>query len=150
MISQTRPLRWEKGSACFYCRNSLRRDDLVRSGTHDVIYDCALGIDNSAMNGTIEQVIACPSGDPRQGFQIGGYYTHMWFTYEGTPPNEGGNPNGCLLWHIASDGESPTHDGTDRINFHLCDFEQLEAFVAFWRTELERRGWLTKDEEAED
>jgi len=144
MITQTRPLRWEKGSACFYCRHSVSRTDLARSGTHDAIYDCVLGIDNSAMNGGADQVIACPKGDPRVGFQMGGYYTHMWFEVDGATPEEGGEPNTCLRWHIMGDGQFPTEE--DR-TVHICDFTQLEYFVAFWGKELRRRGWITEDDD---
>ena len=97
------------------------------------------------MNGNVEQVLACPKGEPRIGFQIGGCYTHMWFEYCGTPPADGGVPNACLEWHIASDGKFPTQDNSSGIQFHICDFEQIEAFVAFWRAELRRRGWVTDD-----
>jgi len=37
------------------------------------------------------------------GFQIGGYYSHMWF--EGDDPDD---PDGCLEWKICSNGEFPT------------------------------------------
>jgi len=127
------------GQACFYCRNS-------KNGRPDEIgwkYDCALDIDNSEMNDGIEQVVECPKGKPRQGFQLGGYYTHMWFEAEcqNVPPE----PGQCLSWTIMGDGEFPIADGedTEPITFHICDFEQIEEFVEFWRGELEKQGLLS-------
>ncbi len=136
----------DKGRACFRCRHGGRQLGEHRSHGSTSIFNCALGIDNSMMNGGIEQVLACPKGDPRVGFQIGGYYTHMWFEYDGTPPAEGGNPNSCLEWMIASDGEFTTEDDKPGIEFHICDFTQIERWVAFWGEELRRRGWITEDD----
>lgn len=77
------------------------------------------------------QIVAnCPGGEPQLGFQIGGYYSHMWFEQDGS----------CLNWHIASDGEFPTDE--PGINFHICNFKQIERFVDFWGTELRKRGLI--------
>ena len=124
--------RISKGSACFNCRHCCN-SRFSRTGT-GWDHDCALGIDNAELN----NMMTCPSVDPRVGFQLGGYYSHMWFE------NEYGDRNGCLNWHIESDGEFPTNeDAPDRvINFHVCDFRQIEAFVEFWGKELRRRGWV--------
>lgn len=125
-----------KGSACFYCQHSTnRRPDVIGWK-----YDCQFHLENTEMNGGVEDVIACSHGVPRVGFQIGGYYSHMWFEPEihhNTP-----EPGQCLRWIIASDGQFPTDDPDNMIEFHICDFEQLERFVRFWREELERKGLL--------
>jgi hypothetical protein len=93
------------------------------------------------MDGEVEQVVACPEGEPQIGFQIGGCYTHMYFERAANNVTEN-----CLDWHILSDGEFPVHGnnrpGKQPIQFHICDFTQLEAFVEFWGKELRRRGWV--------
>jgi len=91
-----------------------------------------------------KSVIDCKCGNPSRGFQIGGYFTHMWFSVDGTLPEDGGQDNPCLNWHIASDGEFPTENKEPGITFHICDFMQIELFVKFWGKELRRRGWITE------
>ncbi len=135
-----------KGGACFYCRHSVNKSN---SATHATYFDCEFGIDNSEMNGGVEQVIACPQGDPRRGFQMGGYYTHMWFEVDGMPPETAGNPNPCLTWHIQGTGDFTTQDGEPHTEFHICDFTQIEDFVRFWGKELRKRGWITDDDEVD-
>ncbi len=136
-----------KGSACFYCKHSVKitetHDEARRQGGW--VHDCALGLDNSDIIGQWPAILKCPQSEPRWGFQIGGYYTHMWFEYDATLPEDGGEPNQCLNWHIQSDGDFPTKDGGEHIVFHICDFWQLERFVETWGRELRRRGWI-KDE----
>lgn len=73
----------------------------------------------------------------KQGFQIGGYYTHMWFEQDGD----------CLTWHIEGDGMFPTPGRT--IEFHICDFRQIEKFVKLWGRELRKRGWIAEATPAE-
>lgn len=120
-----------KGSACFNCKHSIN----PRVDVPGWAYDCKFGIDNSKMNGDVEQVIECQKGDPMFGFQIGGYYSHMWFYRR--------ENSDCLEWVICSDGEFPTEkDSNEGKEFHICDFQQIEDFVKFWKKELERRGWL--------
>ena len=85
-----------------------------------------------------ELVVECPGGEPQEGFQIGGYYSHMWFERQDQL-----EANGCLEWMICSDGEFPSD--TPETQFHLCDFRQLEQFVAFWGKELRRRGWVSDE-----
>jgi hypothetical protein len=114
-----------KGPACFYCKNSKNG----RPAEIGWSYDCSFGLDNSKLVGDVDDVLKCKKGDPRVGFQIGGYYTHMWFEKDGD----------CLSWIIASDGEFPTDDPKKFIVFHICDFEQLKDFVEFWGKELHRK-----------
>lgn len=116
--------------ACFYCRNAINGRVTAPGWT----YDCTKGINNKKMDGGVEQALTCPECDLRLGFQIGGYYTHMYFERDGT----------CLEWHISSDGEFPITDEDNResMNLHVCDFEQIEIFVKVWGAELRRRGWI--------
>lgn len=77
-----------------------------------------------------EIVAKCQGGEPRLGFQIGGYYSHMWFEEDGS----------CLLWKICSDGEFPTNE--PQIVLHVCDFRQIERFVEFWGRRLRETGLI--------
>ena len=110
-----------KGSACFYCRNSCNAKP--HPSTIGWWFNCSLGLDNTNLNGEIEDALKCPQVNPRYGFQIGGYYTHMWFEPDGD----------CLTWVIASNGQSPTKDEAEMIRFHICEFKQIEDFVRFWK-----------------
>ena len=115
-------------SACYHCRNS-ENGRIIEPGW---AYDCKLNLDTSNMSGgSPSKVIECPGGDVKYGFQVGGYWTNMWFEKESTC-------NQCLRWitNIKDEDELP-------ISLHICDFEQLEEFVEFWRKELERRGWIS-------
>jgi len=126
------------GGACFDCKNSTN----ARNNGCGWSYDCKHGIDNRKMNGGIQQVLSCPKGEPRIGFQVGGYYTHMWFEQEDN--RLAAKPGQCLRWVVMSDGEFPIQDDDDgtHLEFHICRFEQIEYFVEFWRGELERKGLL--------
>lgn len=121
--------------ACFACRASGGSDNHVArdgGGFHHQ-YICSKNLpmpSSSADMSDADLVSACPGGEPREGFQIGGYYSHMWFEPEGS----------CLNWNICSDGEFPTDQPT--IQFHICDFTQLERFVAFWGKELRKRNLI--------
>jgi hypothetical protein len=84
----------------------------------------------------------CSKKDPRIGFQIGGYHSHMWFER-----HDYSEVNDCVNWMIASDGDLPTKDGSAEIQFHLSDFRQLEEFVKFWGKELRQRGWVSDEQE---
>lgn len=121
-----------KGSGCFKCRNSCNPKVEQGAGWS---YDCKLGIDNIKIN-SMKDVVKCEHGAPRLGFQVGGYYSHMWFDVE---PEEG-----CLEWVICSDGDFPEDNPDAFIRFHICDFEQIETFIKFWRSELERQGLLPR------
>jgi hypothetical protein len=126
-----------KGDGCFYCRNCGESTPSKSTGWD---YKCKLGMSVSPLTDKgVEGVLECPKGKPRVGFQIGGYYTHMWF--EGETEED----NCCLEWMIQSDGEFP-RDYPD-IQFHICDFSQIERFVEFWGKELRRRGVIKDDEE---
>jgi hypothetical protein len=133
---------------CFACRNSRRSDKHVprEGGGFHHQYWCVKGFampDSDPLQSDADQVVKCAGGDPREGFQIGGYYSHMWFERKSE------EPNACLDWMIASNGEFPTADDSAGIKFHICDFRQIERFVAFWGKELRRRGWVTSSENEE-
>jgi hypothetical protein len=124
--------------SCFECRNSIHRDGGVprEGGGFHHQFSCRKGLPMpSSQKGVSdgEIVAQCPGGEPQVGFQIGGYYSHMWFEPSGT----------CLNWLICSDGEFPTEQ--PEMQFHICDFRQLERFVEFWGKELRRRGVIEKD-----
>lgn len=129
------------GLSCFDCRKHITLPFSEKEGWR---YQCKEGRDTKGAN-----PMTCPGGDVQRGFQIGGYYTHMWFETDGSLVSEGATNDPCLTWMIASDGEFPTEDGEVGIRFHLCDFTQLEAWVAFWGKELRKRGWITEDDNAE-
>lgn len=143
---------------CFDCRNSRSVDGMVEreGGGYHHQYTCAKGLHQpDRVEGVpdVEIVQQCPGGDPRFGFQIGGYYSHMWLEGGSKVPCEPKCPgamcqdgckreSSCMTWCIASDGEFPTKDGEPGITFHVCDWHQIERFVAFWGKELRRRGWV--------
>ena len=130
-----------KGQACFDCRNC----DDKRSHTDRIGWRhyCKLGMSNSKMNGGIEQVLDCPNGQPRLGFQMGGYYTHMWFEPYYIETDNG--PGFCLNWIIKGDGEFPRDE--PELQFHICDFTQIEAWVKFWGKELRKNGFIEEEKE---
>lgn len=123
-----------KGGACFHCTKAHNgRIEEPRWS-----YDCSVHLDNSGMNSTEDnpdwkQVLNCPEGDLRYGFQIGGYQSHMRIEKEGD----------CYLWEIYSDGEFPTDE--PKFIFHLCDLDQLQSFIDVWK-EAERLGKLKEAE----
>lgn len=128
---------------CFSCRNSVKVDDVhvarTGGGFHHQ-HRCSKGLPMPDQQPDIEDaeiVRQCPGGDPQLGFQIGGYYSHMWFEGDGS----------CLEWRICSDGEFPTDK--PEISFHICDFEQIERFVEFWGKELRRRGLIETDDDGQ-
>jgi len=123
-----------KGRACFYCHHGAK-------GCTDRIgwsYDCSKGRDNTDLGDRPEHMIKCPEAEPRVGFQIGGYYTHMDFQEDGD----------CLTWRIWSDGNFPTDE--PEIQFHICGFWQMEEFVAFWGPVLRKRFPRHFEEAADD
>lgn len=136
-----------KGTACFYCRNSIKLtknpEEASRTGWR---YDCKFGIDNTEMKGDLESIMECPEADPRWGFQLGGHYCHMYFEPDGLSPDDGGLPNPCLRWYIKGHFEWDEIQGGLQ-SLHICDFRQIEYFVEAWGRELRRRGWITDEEE---
>ncbi len=131
-----------KAMACWYCRNVCNTRNDGSGWTHD----CKLGIDNTGFDDVSKLAEQCKSFDMRKGFQMGGYYTHMWFEYDGTLPEEGGAADGCMNWVIQGDLEFPIQDEdtqSEPMRIHICDFEQIEEWVAFWGKELRRRGWVS-------
>ena len=129
--------------ACFHCRCGKHEDQMVprAGGGFHHQFTCSKGLpmpSSGSGKSDVELVVECPGGEPQEGFQIGGYYSHMWFERQDQL-----EANGCLEWMICSDGEFPSD--TPETQFHLCDFRQLEQFVAFWGKELRRRGWVSDE-----
>lgn len=143
-----------KIGSCFYCRNCTNNRQEDRQWLHD----CLVGVENDVFDGS-EDIRNCPKADPRHGFQMGGYYTHMWFETDPiTTPKEVEEygievvRDRCLTWTIQGDLEFPISD-EDRatkkpIEIHICDFTQIEEWVKIWGKELRRRGWIVDDETA--
>lgn len=123
-----------KGPGCFYCK--WHSEGVINEPGW--AFKCTKGLDNSKIQ-TIDDVLTCPQGRPVQGFQIGGYYTHMELVDpDAGIPKEKRN-NSCLEWLIWSDGEFPRGlpaKDPPEIRFHLCDFGQLVEFVEFWKKAL--------------
>lgn len=117
-------------SVCSNCRNVKELKSLTDA------YECKLGL--PVIHGNLMRMITCPEALPKVGFQIGGYYSYMWF--EDIRGSGERDPDACLEWQICSDGEFPTE--SPKIEFHICDFEQLERFVEFWRYFLEYKNWI--------
>lgn len=116
---------------CFNCRNRKEKSPMEAE-------ECLRGHTTYSVK-SVKELSICSDFNPRVGFQIGGYWSHMWFTQENP-----GHIDTCLKWNICSDGEFPTDKPA--ISFHICDFEQMEKFIEFWRWELERRGWISPRE----
>lgn len=130
-------------SGCFYCRN--HRDQRPHQSGTGWAVSCKRGLDTEKVADSPEGVLACEKGDVQFGFQIGGYYRHMHF--DGEAPQDlgdGATLGGCLELHIEGDAEFPQNG---EMQFHLCDFHQLEEWVAFWGKELRRRGWIVDEPE---
>lgn len=121
-----------KNNNCFNCLNHDQNNFIPADDTGWYI-PCRLGIKNEGL----QDIKHCPQYNPNNGFQIGGYYSHMHFEQDG----------GCLKWIIHSNGEFPQNDPEQFIQFHICDFRQIEEWVKFWGKELRKRGWIQKDEE---
>lgn len=142
--------------ACFYCRNS--RQVPGQGHVPDPEYTCLKGLPKAHLIGDVGFATECLQFNPRIGFQMGGYYTHMWFETDPTyTPEEFVEfgpeivQNSCLTWYIQGDGEFPIPDEEvgqpgKMLEFHLCDFTQLEDFVNFWGAELRKRGWIYDDD----
>ena len=117
-----------KNNNCFYCLNHGKGELAENKGWY---YPCKLEIPNEGLH----DLQSCPKWKPCNGFQIGGYYSHMHF--ECTEPDD------CLEWVIHSDGAFPTDDPSRMISLHICDFRQIEEWVAFWGAHLRDRGLIT-------
>jgi len=115
-----------KSNKCFYCLNK-GEGVAADKGYH---YPCTKGIENEGL----QDISKCEKYSPCNGFQIGGYYTHMHFEQE--------EHADCLEWVIHSDGEFPTEDEEQMIQFHICDFEQIEKWVEFWGKRLRENGMI--------
>lgn len=122
-----------KSNECFYCKHH-DRENAVLAEDNGWYHSCIKGIKNEGLKNIKE----CPGYYPCNGFQIGGYYSHMYFEADGV--------NECMEWVIESDGAFPTKDKKDFIRFHICDFEQIERFVKKWGDYLREKGYITGDE----
>ena len=134
-----------KSEACFYCRN-CGESEIDKISWR---YNCKLGIDNTGFDDAKIISEKCQGFNPRNGFQMGGYYTHMWFERGDKarfPPPEGGETP-CLEWIIQGDLKFPIPNNVQRepTRIHICDFTQIESWVEFWGKELRKRGWISKD-----
>lgn len=92
---------------------------------------CKLKLNNE----NLKRIRDCQYYEANKGFQIGGYWTHMHFELSG-------ENSSCLEWFIHGDGEFPSNE--ECIQFHICEFRQIERWVKFWGKELRRRGWIRK------
>lgn len=108
-----------KGSACFYCENSIQGSDG---------FTCELELDNSHLDGGINTAILCENVSLQYGFKIWDRYTHMTIKKDGH----------CLEWNIKGDGRDPQELPENQLFLHICDFEELEKFVKFWREQIDR------------
>ena len=99
---------------CFNCRNRKEKSPMEAE-------ECLRGHTTYSVK-SVKELSICSDFNPRVGFQIGGYWSHMWFTQENP-----GHIDACLKWNICSDGEFPTDKPA--ISFHICDFEQMEKFI---------------------
>lgn len=63
-----------KSNKCFYCLNK-GEGVAADKGYH---YPCTKGIENEGL----QDISKCEKYSPCNGFQIGGYYTHMHFDQE--------------------------------------------------------------------
>ena len=110
---------------CFDCLN--HGEGKVEQGV-GWSHDCKLGIENKGL----KNIENCPKWKPNWGFQIGGYYSHTHFEQDGN----------CLELTFHSDGEFPEDDPSEMIKFHICNFTQIETWVAKWGKYLREKGML--------
>ena len=116
-----------KNNKCFYCLNHAEGITAENTGWY---HPCKLGIKNE----NLHNIKNCPKWEPNNGFQIGGYYSHMHFKFDKN------NPNDCMEWIIHSDGNFPTDNPKEMICFHICDFRAIEEWVNFWGKYLRKCG----------
>lgn len=112
------------------CLDCLNMGEGIPAENTGWYHPCKLGLPNE----DLQDLSLCHRFEPNMGFQMGGYYTHTHF--EGFPNS------GCIELIIHGDLEFPKTDQIEWIRVHICDFTQIEDWVAFWGKELRRRGWI--------
>ena len=122
-----------KNNNCFYC---LHHKDGVRAENKGWYHPCKFGIKNE----DLQNIEKCEKYEPNNGFQIGGYYSHIHFEYDKETSNE------CMEMIIHSDGEFPTEERKEQIKFHICDFRQIENFVKIWGEYFRKTGVINDKE----
>ena len=123
-----------KNNECFYCLNHLLDKGVFAENT-GWYHPCKFGISNEGL----QDIESCPRYEPNRGFQIGGYYTHMYFEYNKNKAND------CMEWVICSDGKFPRTNEDEFIRFHICDFRQIEEWVRFWGDYFRKIGVVVGD-----
>jgi len=125
-------LNYMKNNDCFYCIHYKDGEIAENNGWY---HPCGIGIQNEGLKNIKE----CENYSPNTGFQIGGYYSHIHFEFDKD------NPDSCMEMTIHSDGEFPTEETEKQIQFHICDFKQLESFVKEWGDYLRKVGAVSQD-----
>lgn len=120
-----------KNNNCFNCLNRGEGELKEITGWY---YPCKLDIQNE----NIQNIKECSSYIPNNGFQIGGYYSHIHFEYDKEQIDK------CMEMIIHSDGKFPEEEPENQIQFHICDFKQLEEFVKEWGEYLRSIGVVSK------
>lgn len=120
-----------KKNECFDCLNR-GKGIIANPGWY---HSCKLGIENDGM----KEITQCVSYKPNNGFQIGGYYSHTHFEFDKD------NSDSCMELYIHSDGEFPRDEEKEFIQFHICDFRQIEDWVLFWGKYLREAGVVTDE-----
>lgn len=120
-----------KNNRCFDC---LNHGEMIAAENNGWYNECKLNVENNGM----ENIEECEHYFPCNGFQIGGYYSHVHFEFESEECND------CMEMILHSDGEFPTDDPSKMLRLHLCDFRQLEKFVKFWGKYFRKKG-IVKD-----
>jgi len=123
-----------KNNECFDCLNHGEGKFAENTGWY---HPCKFGIKNEGM----KEVEKCPKFLPNKGFQIGGYYSFTHFEFSKDVPNE------CMELFFHSNGEFPKDDEEEFIQFHICDFTQLESWVKYWGKYLRKVGAVNDDDE---
>lgn len=116
-----------KANNCFNCLNHCEGQIADDNGWY---HSCKFKIDNDGF----QNIKNCKKYYPNKGFQIGGYYSHIHFIYDRN------NVNKCMEMIIHSDGEFPTEEKIKQIQFHICDFRQIEHFVKEWGDYFREKG----------
>lgn len=123
-----------KNNECFYCLHHLEGEMAENKGWY---HPCKFGLKNE----DLQEIEKCEKYEPNNGFQIGGYYSHIHFEYNKETPNE------CMQMIIHSDGEFPTDEKDEQIKFHICDFRQIERFVKIWGDYFRKIGIVNDKED---
>jgi hypothetical protein len=126
---------------CFYCRNSKEIPTGKPKGKY-FYYTREKGVIPGP--DTLEAAQECVEFSSRIGFSIEGYYRHMWFEGDGD----------CLELVIPGyldvDLNEEQEDGQILTRIHICEFDQIERWAAFWGKELRKRGWNQLPEKDDD